>query len=747
MTRLLWLVAALSLPNAAAVTPTGVVSLSVPGGSPQFADLLCSPSSVAGWGVTLPEQYNSRWKHVYSLVHQDPTNRFGCEPYEIPMPSDASLATTTTHTSHHSGHLQSSGMNMAVTPRNLTTVVMVDRGNCSFLQKAMAAESAGARGIVIRGSKEAIYETIRDHKAHSNETAELEQSVLPPFEYDCGRGEAYVSELAIPEWKTDSAACSKNPLCASGMCVLTGKTGVTAGHLEHQLCCMWDTYLVIGGGNRSQSANVSIPVVYTTARDSQLLDRALTNYPSLLMRTFRRDIPLIDIASILLWALGVTTAIGAAYYSAGRERRASRRRRQQHEDAEHGEGHDGVKQHDHRRHRRHSSASSDHQVEETWELDTRHAVGFILFAGVFLTILFYVKAGVTVLVPVLFAVAGAAALTQVVMAPALHAFVPAIASRQFVLPFPLSFLVDEPIPMAELAGLVPSATLAVGWYLHRRTWWPVQDVMGVVLCFIFLRTVQLPNLKVASVLLSLAFCYDIFFVFISPLVFGRSVMEDVATGGPAAYTRHNYPGIDYCERYPSEIAACVEPDPMPMLLILPRILTWLKGESMLGLGDIILPGMVLSFALRFDYAPKTVGGANYFRIASIGYGVGLSMANAAVTLMEMGQPALMYLVPTTLGTLIVASRQHGSDFQAMWTGAGLDDDESDDEYIVGDDDVADAAAIDVETQSTSGHNDSRGEQSGLLTGSRAPNAHQATRSVNESGHDSAPLLGHSAVDH
>ena len=42
------------------------------------------------------------------------------------------------------------------------------------------------------------------------------------------------------------------------------------------------------------------------------------------------------------------------------------------------------------------------------------------------------------------------------------------------------------------------------------------------LCVLFLSVIRFSNMKVAALLLSMAFLYDIFFVFISPLFF-RSV--------------------------------------------------------------------------------------------------------------------------------------------------------------------------------------------------------------------------------
>ena len=102
------------------------------------------------------------------------------------------------------------------------------------------------------------------------------------------------------------------------------------------------------------------------------------------------------------------------------------------------------------------------------------------------------------------------------------------------------------------------------------------------------------------------------------------------------------------------------------------------GSSLLGLGDIVLPGLLLSFAARYDASKSllgVLGGGNgslnsyacpertlcyncslcsggYFVPVVISYAVGLFMANAAVYLMSMGQPALLYLVPCCLGTVL-----------------------------------------------------------------------------------------------
>ncbi|KAI9912077.1 hypothetical protein PsorP6_009759 [Peronosclerospora sorghi] len=142
-------------------------------------------------------------------------------------------------------------------------------------------------------------------------------------------------------------------------------------------------------------------------------------------------------------------------------------------------------------------------------------------------------------------------------------------------------------------------------------------------------------------------------------------MEDVVRGG-AAHTKRGYPGVDYCERYPA-YAPCVDPEPLPMLLVFPRVYNWMGGVCSLGLGDVIVPGLLLVFTLRYDDAH---GGTNYFRLMALAYASGLSMANVAVVVSNMGQTALLYLVTTTLGALLVLSKCR-VELEAMWTGEGF----------------------------------------------------------------------------
>ena len=129
---------------------------------------------------------------------------------------------------------------------------------------------------------------------------------------------------------------------------------------------------------------------------------------------------------------------------------------------------------------------------------------------------------------------------------------------------------------------------------------------------------RLPNIKVSSVLLILFFLYDIFMVFISPLIFKSSVMVEVATAGGATSNPSVEPsGEQTCARTAEER--------IPMLFLVPRM-DWRGGYGMLGLGDIVMPGLLLSFALRYDVLKRHSVKRMYFTRLMIGYMVGLFLA-------------------------------------------------------------------------------------------------------------------------
>ncbi|RZC47220.1 hypothetical protein C5167_040162 [Papaver somniferum] len=147
---------------------------------------------------------------------------------------------------------------------------------------------------------------------------------------------------------------------------------------------------------------------------------------------------------------------------------------------------------------------------------------------------------------------------------------------------------------------------------------------------------------VASILLSCAFVYDIFWVFVSPLIFNKSVMAAVAQGD-------NSGG-----------------EAIPMLLRIPRFFDPWGGYDMIGFGDIILPGLLVAFAFRYDRSSKKGILNGYFLWLTIGYDVGLILTDVGLYLMDgLGQPALLYLVPCTLGLIVILGWVRG-ELKHLW---------------------------------------------------------------------------------
>jgi hypothetical protein len=213
---------------------------------------------------------------------------------------------------------------------------------------------------------------------------------------------------------------------------------------------------------------------------------------------------------------------------------------------------------------------------------------------------------------------------------------------------------------------------------HSPYAWALQDVMAFFMCAMFLRTVRLPNVRVGAILLGLFFCYDIFMVFVSPLIFNKSVMVEVATAGAGGASRAEAADNGRsCARHPGER--------MPVLFMVPRF-DFGGGYAMLGLGDVVMPGLLVTFALRYDIATRAPRflcgprcGPSYYAVLAVGYALGLLLALLANVLGwtfngVRGQPALLYLVPCTLGPLALAAAARG-ELRAMWTVEGLEADE------------------------------------------------------------------------
>ncbi|KAH1106214.1 hypothetical protein J1N35_009982 [Gossypium stocksii] len=73
------------------------------------------------------------------------------------------------------------------------------------------------------------------------------------------------------------------------------------------------------------------------------------------------------------------------------------------------------------------------------------------------------------------------------------------------------------------------------------------------------------------------------------------------------------------------------------------------GYSIIVFSDILLPGLLIAFSLRYDWLANKTLRAGYFLWAMIAYGLGLLITYVALNLMDgHGQAALLFIVPFTL---------------------------------------------------------------------------------------------------
>lgn len=223
-----------------------------------------------------------------------------------------------------------------------------------------------------------------------------------------------------------------------------------------------------------------------------------------------------------------------------------------------------------------------------------------------------------------------------------------------------------------LAAVCISVAVVWGVYRNEDRWiWILQNLLGFAFCLNFMKTITLSNFKICVILLSLLLLYDVFFVFITPFFTknGVSIMVQVALGPDAGgeKTQGNMVEIPAEPQAPSE--------KIPVVMRVPRFSAWAQNLcgmqfSILGYGDIIVPGLLVAYCSRFDVwinSRKKI----YFISCCFAYLLGMVLTFTVMLLSGMGQPALLYLVPFTLVTSAVVASCRGETRQ-FWTGTAYE---------------------------------------------------------------------------
>lgn len=177
-------------------------------------------------------------------------------------------------------------------------------------------------------------------------------------------------------------------------------------------------------------------------------------------------------------------------------------------------------------------------------------------------------------------------------------------------------MIDYKFSTHDIFCLIFSAFIGV-WYLMKKHW-IANNLFGIAFAVNGVELLHLNNVVTGCILLSGLFVYDIFWVF------GTNVMVTVAKNFEA-----------------------------PIKLVFPQdiITNGLSASNfaMLGLGDIVIPGIFIALLLRFDNSLKRKS-KTYFYATFAAYFLGLVATIMVMHLFKHAQPALLYLVPLCLAT-------------------------------------------------------------------------------------------------
>ena len=181
------------------------------------------------------------------------------------------------------------------------------------------------------------------------------------------------------------------------------------------------------------------------------------------------------------------------------------------------------------------------------------------------------------------------------------------------------------VKIYDIVSLVSSFGLVVIYFATR--YWFMNNIIAFGLCFTILSLILMKSFRTCFVFLFSVFVYDTFWVFYSNKVFTGNVME-------AAATRLILP-------IKIEMIVLFSQNPM-------------KNCLLLGLGDIVIPGMVVKYCHRLDkYSIKNKGKGGYFKLSLILYLISVCLAEIMMFVFSHGQPVLFYISPIFIVGLMV----------------------------------------------------------------------------------------------
>ena len=264
--------------------------------------------------------------------------------------------------------------------------------------------------------------------------------------------------------------------------------------------------------------------------------------------------------------------------------------------------------------------------------------------------------------------------------------------------------------LLELLSVLITASVTIYQTFVGKPWF-LTNFLGFSFCYGSLQLMSPTTSWTGTVLLSGLFVYDIYMVFFTPMMVTVATQLDVPI-------KLLFPRPDGC------VVPVGAAEGSALMKEYLDCIAKKRTMAMLGLGDIVIPGMMVAFALRFDlylfyarqqkliekdpvltetyvdpnepkpkYLPATGGwGARfwtersletaemkarrfpktYFHASLMGYLGGLIATLLVMQIAEHAQPALLYLVPGVLGSIWGMALVKG-DLKTLWNYDESDD--------------------------------------------------------------------------
>ncbi|ORX57685.1 hypothetical protein BCR36DRAFT_344161 [Piromyces finnis] len=269
-------------------------------------------------------------------------------------------------------------------------------------------------------------------------------------------------------------------------------------------------------------------------------------------------------------------------------------------------------------------------------------VGSIALLTLFLVYKFFDKKYLNILITIYFSIIGVGSLTQM-----FSYFTEFALGQKIKNEFKLRLtqkkeeILKVSFSKIHIALVVLAIAVTVTYSLTKN--WIVSNLLGLAFSITTIPLLKLDSFKTGILLLSALFFYDIFWVFFTP------VMVTVAKNFDA-----------------------------PIKMLFPRnVFAWIKAGvlttkglefSMLGLGDIAIPGVYVALCARFDHyhAVQKNGGKPvkkfpmpYFTTCFISYILGLITTMGVMHFFKHAQPALLYLSPACIISSLICAVVRG----------------------------------------------------------------------------------------